>query len=79
MMNSCPGKILRSSAGRPAATVRARMSWAKSRAASNVLWAEKITSAWRAAKSRPSPESPAWNSTGCFWGLRGSDPEASTE
>ena len=48
------------------------MSRRKSRASSSFGCAEKMTSACRAAKSRPSGESPAWNSTGRYWALRGS-------
>lgn len=72
MMISVPGRIRRSSSGRPAARSRRRMSSAKVSVSSKSLpCAEKTTSALRAAKSRPSPESPAWKITGWPWALRG--------
>src|SRR6478735_4091730 len=75
-----PGKILTSSSGRPAATARARMSAAKASAsASTEPCREKITSADRAAKSRPCGESPAWKITGCPCGPRVPDPPGRRE
>src|SRR6476661_6813586 len=62
-MNSLAGMICTALAPRPAATDRSTRSFRNSTASSNLGWAEKITSACRAAKLRPSGESPAWNRT----------------
>jgi hypothetical protein len=73
MTISVPGRILMSSSGRPTPASRARMSSAKASASSkSAPCAEKITSACRAAKSRPSAESPAWKITGWPCAERGS-------
>lgn len=73
MTISVPGRMRSASSARPAARSLRRMSSAKARASSkSVPCAEKMTSAFRAPKSRPSPESPAWKITGCPWALRGS-------
>ena len=77
-MNSLAGMICTALAPRPAASERSTRSLRNSTAASNFGCAEKMTSAWRAAKSRPSGESPAWNSTGRYWALRGSRGVTST-
>ena len=78
-MNSLAGMIFTSWAPRPARSVRSTMSRRNSSASSSCGCAEKMTSACRAAKSRPSGESPAWNSTGRYWALRGSRGVTSTE
>lgn len=64
MYATMPGRTMTPSGSRPAALVRALMSAWKAVARSYVVWAVKIASAWRAAKSLPSSEDPAWTSSG---------------